>query len=74
MTSPRVADLTVSEFKELCRDTFAQVVEEVLDDPDRGLALDDDVARRLERSLADIDAGGTTVSHAEVAERLRTSR
>ena len=74
MTSPRVADLTVSEFRELCRDTFAQVVEEVLDDPDRGLALDDEVARRLERSLANVDAGGTTVSHAEVVERLRTSR
>ncbi len=74
MTSSRVADLTVSEFRELCRDTFAQVVEEVLDDPDRGLALNDEVARRLERSLADVDAGGITVSHAEVAERLRTSR
>ena len=74
MTSPRVADLTVGEFRELCRDTFAQVVEEVLDDPDRGLALHDDVAKRLERSLAEVDAGGTTVSHAEVAERLRTSR
>ena len=74
MTSPRVADLTVSEFRELCRDTFAQVVEEVLDDPDRGLALNEEVARRLERSLADVDAGGTTVSHAKVAERLRTSR
>ena len=74
MTSPRVADLTVSEFKELCRDTFAQVVEEVLDDPDRGLVLHDEVAKRLERSLADVDAGGTTISHAEVAERLQTSR
>ncbi len=74
MTSPRVADLTVGEFRELCRETFTQVVEEVLDDPDRGLALHDDVAKRLERSLAEVDAGGTTVSHAEVAERLRTSR
>jgi len=74
MTGPRVADLTVSEFRELCRDTFAQVVEEVLDDPDRGLALHDDVAKRLERSLAEVDAGGATASHAEVAERLRTSR
>ncbi len=74
MTSPRVADLTVSEFRELCRDTFAQVVEEVLDDPDRGLALHDDVAKRLERSLAEVDTVGATASHAEVAERLRTSR
>ena len=74
MTSPRVADLTVREFKELCRDTFTEVVEEVLDDPDRGLALRDEVGKRLERSLADVDAGGSTASHAEVAERLRTSR
>ena len=66
MTSPRVADLTVREFKELCRDTFT----EVLDDPDRGLALRDEVGKRLERSLADVDAGGATASHAEVAERL----
>ena len=74
MTSPRVADLTVSEFTELCRDTFAQVVEEVLDDPDRGLALRDEVAKRLERSLGDVDAGGTTISHSEVAGRLQASR
>ena len=74
MMSPRVADLTVSEFRELCRDTFAEVVEEVLDDPDRGLVLRDEVEKRLERSLADVDAGGTTVSHAEVAERFRTSQ
>ena len=39
MTSPRVADLTVGEFRELCRDTFAQVVEEVLDDPDRRIVV-----------------------------------
>lgn len=74
MTSSRVADLTVSEFRELCRDTFTQVVEEVLDDPDRGLALRDEVEQRLERSLADVDAGGHTASHGDVAERLRTSR
>lgn len=53
---------TVGEFRELCHDMFAEIVQEIFDDPDRGLALREEVAERLGRSLADVDAGGETIS------------
>ena len=62
MTNQKVADLTVGEFRELCHDMFAEIVQEIFDDPDRGLALREEVAERLGRSLADVDAGGETIS------------
>ena len=70
MTTQKVADLTVGEFRELCHDMFAEIVQEIFDDPDRGLALREEVAERLGRSLSDVDAGGETIGHAEVVERL----
>ncbi|MDE0167790.1 MAG: hypothetical protein OXH92_04230 [Bryobacterales bacterium] len=72
MTNQKMADLTVGEFRELCHDMFTEIVQEIFDDPDRGLALREEVAERLGRSLSDVDAGGETISHAEVVERLRT--
>ena len=57
MTNQKVADLTVGEFRELCHDMFAEIVQEIFDDPDRGLALREVVAERHGRSLADVDAG-----------------
>lgn len=71
MTNQKMADLTVGEFRELCHDMFAEIVQEIFDDPDRGLVLREEVAERLGRSLADVDAGGETISHEEVVERLR---
>ena len=52
MTTQKVADLTVGEFRELCHDMFTEIVQEIFDDPDRGLALREEVAERLGRSLA----------------------
>ena len=46
MTSPRISDLTVVEFKQLVRETIAQSLAELLGDPDEGLALRDDLAKR----------------------------
>lgn len=42
-------------------------------DPDEELALREDFAQRLERSLAD-GADGRTTSLADVAERIESSR
>lgn len=74
MTGPRIADLTVAEFKQLVRDSVAQSVAAALGDPDEGLSLRDDFAEQLRRSLAEVDAGGKTTSLADAAERLQSSR
>ena len=47
MTSPRISDLTVVEFKQLVRETIAQSLAELLGDRDEGLALRDDLAKAL---------------------------
>ena len=74
MTNPRIADLTVTEFKQLVRESVAQSIAAVLGDPDEGLRLRDDFAEELQRSLAEVEAGGRTTSLADVAERLESSR
>ena len=67
MKSSTIADLTVNEFRELVRDVVVQSVTELLGDPDEGLTLRDDFAEELQRSLAEVEAGGTTTSLADVA-------
>ena len=67
MKSSTIADLTVNEFRELVRDVVVQSVTELLGDPDEGLTLPDDFAEELQRSLAEVEAGGTTTSLADVA-------
>ena len=74
MTGPKIADLTVDEFKQLAWDSVAQSVAASLGDPDEGLRLRDDFAEELRRSLAEVDAGGKTTSLADAAEGLRSSR
>ena len=74
MTSPRIADLTVNEFKQLVRESVVQSIAGLLGDPDGGLRLRQDFAEELERSLAEVDAGGRTTSLSDVAERLESSR
>ena len=70
MSQPRIADLTVDEFKDLVRETMMRSFADLLGDPDEGLVLRDDFAEELRRSLAEVDAGGRTSSLTEVADRL----
>ena len=58
MASPRIADLTVNEFKELVRESVVQSITGLLGDPDQGLRLREDFAEELQRSLAEVEAGG----------------
>ncbi len=74
MTNPRIADLTVNEFKDLVHEAVVHSIAEVFGDPDRGLELRDGFADELRRSLADLEAGGGTVDLSEVAKRLGTPR
>ena len=70
MNHPRIADLTVDEFKALLRETMGQWFADLLGDPDERLVLRDDFAEELPRSLAEVAAGGRTSSLSEVADRL----
>ncbi|MYB19315.1 MAG: hypothetical protein F4Y16_10050 [Holophagales bacterium] len=70
MSSPRIADLTVSEFKDLVHEAVTNSIAELLGDPDRGLELRDDFAEELRKSLADPEAEGGTVGLSEVAASL----
>ena len=70
MTDPRVSELTVTEFKELVRETVAQSLAEMLGDPDEGLVLRDDFSKALRRSLREVRDGGPTRSLADVADSL----
>ena len=70
MSQPRIADLTVDEFKDLLRETIVQSFTDLLADPDERLVLRDDFAEELGRSLAEVDAGGRTSTLSEVAGRL----
>ena len=73
MANPRIADLTVSEFRALVRETVIQSVAELFGDPDEGLAVRDDFAEQLRRSLAEVDAGGRTTNLSEIVDRPGSS-
>ena len=70
ITSSKVADLTIDEFRDLIRAVVIQTLSEMLNDPDEGLELRDDFAEELLGSLAAVEAGDKTVSAQKVAEKL----
>ena len=58
----KVADLTIDGFRELVQEVVIQTLSEMMSDPDEGLELRDAFVEELKRSLADVEAGGKTVS------------
>ncbi len=58
------------QLRQFVRDTVKQVLRELLEDPDSGLALRPAFARRLRRSLVHLDRGGKTIPAEEMAQRL----
>lgn len=48
----KVADLTVDELQELIRKVVHEELQEIVADPDKGLALTDEIQARLQSSLA----------------------
>jgi hypothetical protein len=70
MSPARVADLTVNEFKDLIREVVTETLAEILRDPDEGLEVREDIKIALQRSLADVQAGGETLSAEAVAAKL----
>ncbi len=74
MADSTVADLTVTEFKELVREAVSQSLTELLADPDEGMVLRDDFAEALTNSLREVQAGGRTMSLSEVLKDVGTSK
>ena len=48
----KVADLTVDELQALIRKVVHEELQEIVADPDKGLALTDEIQARLQSSLA----------------------
>ena len=70
MPAQTVAELTIDEFRALIRETVAEVVAELLDDPDEGLEFSDEFVAEMERRLA---SDRPTIPLSEVAKRLGSS-
>ena len=74
MANPTVADLTVTEFKELVHEAVSQSLTELLADPDEGMVLRDELAQELKNSLGRVEAGGKTTNLSDVLKDLGTSK
>lgn len=70
MAQTKISDLNVDEFKKLIRGTVAETLMEMLSDPDAGLEIREDLKKALQRSLADVQAGGRAIPAEEVAAKL----
>ena len=62
MLRTHVSDLTVDELKALVHETVEQALAELLADPDKGLALRDDIKFALQRSVREVSEGGAIYS------------
>ena len=69
MVQQKVADLTTDELRSLIREAVLETLSDLIEDPDEGLELREDVALRLEASIKAVEAGEPTIS-AEEADRL----
>ena len=70
MAAQTVAELTIDEFRGLIRETVAEVIAELLDDPNDGLEFRDEFVAEMERRPA---SDRTTIPLLEVAKRLSLS-
>jgi hypothetical protein len=68
--STRVAELTVDEFKRITEEAIEQKLSEMLDDPDEGLELREEIKARLRRSLEAERRGVRGIPAQEVAVQL----
>ncbi len=70
MTVATVAELTVTDLKNLIREVTTQTIMELLGDPDVGLELQDGFRSQLQHSLDAMQTGEITTPAQEVAQRL----
>ena len=70
MVTNRVSEMTVDELRALIRETVRQTLEEIMADPDEGLALHEGIENALRQSIKAIHEGGTTYEAEDVAKKL----
>lgn len=70
MAQTKVADLTVDELKSLIQEAVMQTITDILQDPDEGLELREDITNKLRRSLAAAQTGTQGTPMATIAARL----
>jgi len=68
-----VAELTVTQFKQLVADVFDEKLAE-LKDPDYGLELRDDVVERLQRQSEAVKQGDRGIGLDELLKKLNIDR
>lgn len=66
----QIKDLTTDELKALIRNTISETLQELLDDPDWGKELKEEVKQRLNRSLKQTEAGERGICVEEVAKKM----
>lgn len=66
----KVKELTVEQLKALIQEAVEEKLEELLGDPDRGLALREEVRERLCKSMAAMERGETGIPIGQVAKEL----
>ena len=72
MAAQTVAELTIDEFRALIRETVAEVVAELLDDPDEGLELSDWAVARLEKAQREAASGQRSTKPLSEAARTHS--
>ena len=72
MAAQTVAELTIDEFCALIRETVAEVLIDLLDDPDRGLELSDWAVARLEKVQRGAAAGQRSTKPLSEAARIHS--
>ena len=71
MATTTIAELSITEFKNLIRETINETIIEFFSDPDEGLILKEDIAEYLISSIKALKAGKLeTTSAREVAKNL----
>ena len=66
----QVAELSVDELRLLIQDVVRETIEELFQDPDKGLELRDDLKEKLLRSVKSVQEGGETYSAETIAASL----
>ena len=71
MAPTTIAELSITEFKKLIRETVNETIIEFFSDPDEGLMLKEEIAEYLTSSIKALKAGKLeTTSAEEVAKNL----
>jgi hypothetical protein len=70
MLGNKISDLTVDEFRSLVRDIVRETLNEMLTDPDEGLALQDGLEDALRRSIKAVNEGAETYDADDAAKKL----